>query len=121
MVVLNDIIDPASGWDLMWARGINDNHDVVGMGALNGEFRAFKMHLPDLSPCPAPSCHVAGVRDLATGQCPSPPELADGTACNDGDACTLVDTCHAGVCSDRGQPLCAVTPIAEGWVRASGG
>ncbi|HEY7035087.1 MAG TPA: hypothetical protein VH482_27350 [Thermomicrobiales bacterium] len=42
-------------------------------------------------------CHVAGTCDPATGQC-SNPAKPDGTACNDGNACTQTDTCQSGVC-----------------------
>jgi len=36
-------------------------------------------------------CHVAGTCDATTGQC-SNPTAADGTGCDDGNACTQVDT-----------------------------
>jgi RHS repeat-associated protein len=42
-------------------------------------------------------CHNAGICDQATGLC-SNPAVADGTTCNDGNACTTSDTCHAGNC-----------------------
>jgi hypothetical protein len=42
-------------------------------------------------------CHVAGVCDPATGGCSNPPAI-DGTSCDDGDACTAIDGCAAGVC-----------------------
>jgi RHS repeat-associated protein len=43
-------------------------------------------------------CHVVGTCiDHATGAC-SNPAKADGTACNDGNACTRSDTCQAGAC-----------------------
>src|SRR4029077_6422936 len=35
--------------------------------------------------------------DTATGVC-SNPTKADGTACNDGNACTRTDTCQGGSC-----------------------
>ena len=43
--------------DSLGAYAINDNHEVVGMGWINGQptvgqERAFKMKVPDLSPCP---------------------------------------------------------------------
>jgi hypothetical protein len=41
-------------------------------------------------------CHTAGVCDAVTG-C-SDPAKPDGTACNDGNACTGTDTCQTGVC-----------------------
>ncbi len=49
--------------------------------------------------CPAADqCHLAGLCDPATGNCSNPP-IADGTACNDGDACTQTDVCQAGTCA----------------------
>src|SRR2546427_275759 len=42
-------------------------------------------------------CHVAGTCDPATGTC-SNPTKPDGTACNDGNACTQTDTCQSGSC-----------------------
>jgi len=42
-------------------------------------------------------CHVAGTCDPATGSCSNPTAI-DGTACNDGNACTQTDTCQSGSC-----------------------
>ncbi|WP_339907214.1 hypothetical protein [Symmachiella dynata] len=39
---LNSEIDPNSGWDLTEARGINDSGQIVGVGWINGEERAFR-------------------------------------------------------------------------------
>ncbi len=56
--------------------------------------------------CPAPDqCHNAGVCNAATGVC-SNPNKADGTACNDGNACTQTDTCQAGVCTGANPVVC---------------
>src|SRR6185369_4577892 len=46
-------------------------------------------------------CHVAGTCDSATGMCTNP-NKADGSSCNDGDACTPTDTCQAGTCTPGG-------------------
>jgi hypothetical protein len=43
-------------------------------------------------------CHVAGSCNPGTGQC-SNPEAPDGTACNDGNSCTIADACKAGSCT----------------------
>ncbi len=56
----------------------------------------------------ADSCHAAGTCDPATGQC-SNPTAADGTACSDGNACTLFDSCRAGVCTPAFPVLCIPT------------
>ena len=50
-------------------------------------------------------CHDAGVCDPATGAC-SNPAKSDGSECNDGNACTHVDTCQAGACVGSGSVSC---------------
>ncbi|HVU52271.1 MAG TPA: HYR domain-containing protein [Polyangia bacterium] len=52
---------------------------------------------------PSDQCHVAGTCNPTTGACSNPP-VANGTACNDGNACTTSDVCAAGVCTG-GAPL----------------
>ncbi|MFO0760369.1 MAG: kelch repeat-containing protein [Byssovorax sp.] len=51
-------------------------------------------------------CHDVGVCNQATGVCSNPPK-ADGAACNDGNACTLTDTCVAGACTGGNAVVCA--------------
>jgi len=46
-------------------------------------------------------CHEAGTCDPATGTC-SNPAKADGAPCDDGDVCTLEDSCVAGTCEGSG-------------------
>ena len=59
--------------------------------------------------CAAPDqCHSAGVCDPLSGKC-SNPTLADGTPCNDGNACTQLDTCIAGVCQGSNPVACAAS------------
>jgi RHS repeat-associated protein len=101
---LNDFVDPSSGWTLQSASGINDNLEVVGYGTHgtgpNPPVRAFKMKLPNLAPCPASTsvCQQGtGTRNPVTGLC-SYSGAPDGTACDDGNASTRVDTCHSGTC-----------------------
>jgi MYXO-CTERM domain-containing protein len=55
--------------------------------------------------CTSDACHLAGVCDPATGLCDNPAN-ADGTPCNDGDACTQSDTCHAGACAGSDPVVC---------------
>ncbi len=50
-------------------------------------------------------CHAAGVCDPATGVC-SEPLAADGTSCDDGDACTRTDACAGGVCVGADPVVC---------------
>jgi uncharacterized membrane protein len=117
MIDLNTLIDPQSGWLLTVAFSINDHHQVVGNGYLNGQQRAFLMTVPDLRPCPAPTdtCRAApGVRDPATGAC-TYPTAPDGTACDDGVADTVGDVCSAGVCAGTPTAACAGDSGASGW------
>jgi hypothetical protein len=46
-----------------------------------------------------------GVCDPASGVCSNPPS-ADGTACNDHNACTQTDTCVLGVCTGSNPVTC---------------
>ena len=57
--------------------------------------------------CPAPDqCHTAGSCDSATGLC-SNPAKANGTPCNDGNACTRTDACQAGACIGTNLVICS--------------
>ena len=53
-------------------------------------------------------CHVAGTCNPSTGQC-SNPTAANGTACNDGNACDLNDTCQSGVCAAGSHVTCTAS------------
>jgi probable HAF family extracellular repeat protein len=50
MVDLNTLIDPLSGWELLFGRGINDAGQITGQGVIGGERHAFL-----LTPVPEPS------------------------------------------------------------------
>jgi parallel beta-helix repeat protein len=50
-------------------------------------------------------CHTAGTCTPATGVC-SNPAKSNGTACNDGNACTRSDTCQSGVCTGANPVVC---------------
>jgi len=52
------------------------------------------------------ACHEPGTCDPATGQC-SNPAKPDGSACSDGNACTLNETCHAGTCGGGQAVTCS--------------
>lgn len=54
---------------------------------------------------PLDSCHEAGTCDPVTGVC-STPARPDGASCNDSDACTLAETCQAGVCVPHSEVQC---------------
>jgi hypothetical protein len=54
---------------------------------------------------PSDQCHVAGTCNPATGTC-SNPRAADGTACNDWNACTGPDTCRYGSCVGANPRVC---------------
>jgi hypothetical protein len=53
-------------------------------------------------------CHSAGVCAPATGIC-SNPTLANGSTCNDGNACTTIDSCQAGVCTGGSPKVCTAS------------
>jgi hypothetical protein len=53
----------------------------------------------------ADQCQGAGTCDPATGLCSNPP-VADGTPCNDGLGCAVLDTCQAGLCSPGVPVIC---------------
>ena len=57
--------------------------------------------------CPASDqCHVAGTCNPGSGIC-SNPAKADGTSCDDGDACTQTDRCEAGACTGTNNVICS--------------
>lgn len=57
--------------------------------------------------CPVPDqCHDQGSCVAATGVCAPNPPKANGTACDDGNACTQPDSCQAGVCQGANTALC---------------
>lgn len=54
---------------------------------------------------PIDSCHGPGSCIPQTGDCTTP-LLADGTSCDDGNACTQTDTCLNGYCSGGNPVIC---------------
>jgi MYXO-CTERM domain-containing protein len=61
----------------------------------------------DNNPCTADSCNPA------TGVVHNPTPL-NGTACNDGDACTQTDTCVAGTCTGANPVSCSASDQCHG-------
>lgn len=57
---------------------------------------------------PSGVCHEPGVCDPATGTCAFAP-MPDGTACDDGNACSRTDTCQAGTCSGTDLVQCTAS------------
>lgn len=53
-------------------------------------------------------CHDAGMCNPATGMC-SNPNKADGSVCNDNNACTQTDTCSAGTCTGAMPVVCTAS------------
>jgi hypothetical protein len=53
-------------------------------------------------------CHDAGTCNTGTGICSSQAKT-NGTACNDGNACTQTDTCHNGTCTGSNPVGCAAS------------
>ena len=56
-------------------------------------------------------CHL-GVCDPASGACTNP-QAPDGTACNDGNGCTQVDSCISGVCTGSNPVVCPTPPQCQ--------
>jgi len=52
---------------------------------------------------PANACEVCNLTLSTTAWSP----ISNGTACNDGNACTLTDTCQAGVCTPTTTTVCS--------------
>jgi 6-phosphogluconolactonase (cycloisomerase 2 family) len=50
-------------------------------------------------------CHVAGTCNPGTGNCTNPLK-ADGSRCDDGNACTRIDSCQAGACVGASPVIC---------------
>ncbi|MFO0749029.1 MAG: hypothetical protein U1F43_25695 [Myxococcota bacterium] len=67
----------------------------------------------DLECQPLDECHVAGTCNPSTGLC-TDPEASDTTSCDDGDYCTVTDTCDAGACFGSGRPDDAPTDWVVG-------
>ncbi len=61
---------------------------------------------------PNDPCHVAGSCNPSTGAC-SNPTVADGTACNDGNACTQSDFCVGGTCTGSNPVVCAAIDVCH--------
>jgi RHS repeat-associated protein len=53
-------------------------------------------------------CHAAGTCNPATGACSNPPK-ANGTTCDDGNACTGASSCQAGACTGTSPVTCVAT------------
>src|SRR3989442_1601784 len=53
-------------------------------------------------------CHVAGTCNTGTGIC-SNPSKADGSACDDGNACTQTDSCQSGTCTGANPVVCTAS------------
>src|SRR5437870_3063348 len=51
---------------------------------------------------------VAGTCATPTGGCSNPP-AANGSACNDGNACTQTDSCESGICTGSNPVICTAS------------
>ncbi len=71
--------------------------DVCRKGACRG--------LEPLACYPMDDCHVTGVCNPKSGQC-SQPIKANGSACDDADACTQRDVCQQGSCKGTDPVIC---------------
>ncbi len=57
----------------------------------------------------AGQCDVAEVCTGSSGVCPANGFVTDGTACNDGNACSQMDTCQAGTCTGGNPVVCTAS------------
>src|SRR2546422_875767 len=79
-----------------------DECDVAGTGT--GRSRVGP-GTPAVVPTAADQGLAAGPCDPDSGMC-SNPAKNDGSACDDGDACTRTDTCQSGVCTGGNPVVC---------------
>jgi probable HAF family extracellular repeat protein len=64
---LNNLIDPASGWVLRFARDINDRGKIVGYGELNGNKRGFVLTIQSAKNWLACAFNSAGIWEWDSG------------------------------------------------------
>lgn len=70
---------------------------------------------------PIEQCQIPATCDPSTGTCSASLPGPDGTSCEDGDECTVADTCVGGACTTGTlNPVCAVEPRYEGIVVIGG-
>ncbi len=100
MVDLNDLLEPGSGWLLTTANDINDLGQIVGVGQLLGQTRAFVISACEL----IIDSDGDGTPDELDG-CPSDPNKVEPGACGCGEAET--DT------NGDGWPDCITDPMME--------
>src|SRR5438128_1272249 len=53
-------------------------------------------------------CHASGICDATSGIC-SNATKANGSPCEDGDKCTLADSCQSGVCVGTNAIICTAS------------
>ena len=53
-------------------------------------------------------CHVAGTCDSSSGICNNPAK-DNGVTCDDGNSCTLTDTCQSGFCTGSNLVVCTAS------------
>jgi probable HAF family extracellular repeat protein len=95
-VHLNDLIDPASGWDLLEAHDINESGWIVGRGLLDGHgFRAFRMRPPVALPTDSDADGLSDEQEAVIG---TDPAVAD----TDGDG--LLDGTEVQMAQGTGCP-----------------
>lgn len=62
--------------------------------------------------CPASNACNTGVCMVGTGLCGNKP-LADGSACDDSNLCTQIDTCQAGACTGNSPLPCSAPDVCH--------
>lgn len=76
-------------------------------------------YIPPAPPSPGPGlcpprspCELPGIFSLSMGAC-IPVLVPDGMPCEDGDLCTLHDTCSAGLCLPMAEVVCPKSSCVE--------
>jgi RHS repeat-associated protein len=122
---LNDFVDPASGWVLRSADAINDSDEIAGFATRSdySQVRAYRLKVPSLqaiSCAGKPEGAACDDHDACTvgetchaGACAGGTPAADGTSCDDHDVCTVGETCQGGTCGSGFFLSCSKRPVGQ--------
>lgn len=103
---LEGTCDPTTGSCIPRPKPDGERCDDGDRCTLNDTCRAGTCRAGTPKTCVAlDQCHLPGTCLPATGECTNPPK-PDGTACDDGSACTRRDTCRAGACAGADPVVC---------------
>jgi len=89
----------------VWAWGYN-NEGALGDNTIDERYTPVQTSEINLSP----ECGAIAACNAGTGMCAAVP-VANGTACDDGNACTQMDSCQDGMCNGGDAVVCP--PVGE--------